>query len=337
MISTLCVIIPVFNDWPSLSILLDRLNEAAGVLKTKLFVTVVDDGSTDPMTGIAETCSRLNSLIGVEVIHLALNVGHQRAIAIGLCVAVEDHNLDCVLVMDGDGEDPPEHLALLLERAANREDFCFVAQRRKRTEKISFKLSYLLYKSAFRLLTGKTIDFGNFSLTSRGYARRLVMVSELWNNTAAAVLRSRLPFERVPLDRGHRYKGSSKMNFVSLIIHGLSGISVYAETIMVRLLILAIVLFSATVFSVALVLFLRFFFPAHATPGWATTVSFGMAIILTQVLSSTLLSILALLNSRAQVLIIPIREFRNYVGDRHLLTGHLPSDMDISKAPYFTT
>lgn len=337
MTSTLCVIIPVFNDWPSLAILLNRLNEAAAKLDTQIFVTVVDDGSTDPMTGIIEIASKLGFLMGVEVIHLALNVGHQRAIAIGLCVAVEEHNLDCVVVMDGDGEDPPDHIATLLAKAAGRQDFCFVAQRRKRTEKISFKLSYLLYKSVFRLLTGRTIDFGNFSLTSRGYARRLVMVSELWNNMAAAVLRSRLPFERVPLDRGHRYAGKSKMNFVSLIIHGLSGISVYAETIMVRLLISTMILFSVTVLSVALVLSLRFFFPAHATPGWATTVSFGMAIILTQVLSSTLLSILALLNSRAQLLIIPIREFRNYVGNRVLLTGHLPTNSDSSKFPYFTT
>ena len=77
---------------------------------------------------------------------------------------------DAVLVMDGDGEDPPEAIPALLAQAGDRKDFCIVAQRRKRTEKISFKLSYMVYKTVFRLVTGKQISFGNFSLTSISYA-----------------------------------------------------------------------------------------------------------------------------------------------------------------------
>jgi hypothetical protein len=36
------------------------------------------------------------------------------------------------------------------------------------------------------------------------------------------------------------------MNYVSLITHGLSGISVYADTIYVRLLVLSVLLFAFT-------------------------------------------------------------------------------------------
>jgi glycosyltransferase involved in cell wall biosynthesis len=324
MINNLSVVVPVFNDWTSLRVLLDRLNEIAKQPGPGIFVTVVDDGSTEPMADSIGDLSALTSLLGVEVVHLAVNVGHQRAIAIGLCVAIEDHNLDAVVVMDGDGEDPPESISTLLERVAGREDFCIVAQRRKRMEKLSFRISYLVYKGVFRLVTGKEISFGNFSLTSRGYLRRLVMISELWNNLPAAILRSRLPVDKVPIDRGSRYSGSSKMNFISLIVHGLSGISVYADTIFVRLLLLTIFLFTFTIVSIATLLFIRIFHPQYATPGWATTVSFGMIIILMQVFFTTLSAILMLLNSRVQRLVLPIQEYRYYVASKRLLAGRMP-------------
>ena len=324
MIDNVCVVVPVYNDWTSLKVLLDRLNEAAKTLRPHLFVTVVDDGSIEPMEDSIGDLSALTALQGIEVVHLAVNVGHQRAIAIGLCLAAEDHNVDAALVMDGDGEDPPESLSTLLKSAEGRKDFCIVAQRRRRTEKISFKLSYLLYKGLFRLLTGKEISFGNFSLTSRVYLRRLVMISELWNNLPAAILRSRLPVEKVPIDRGRRYAGSSKMNFVSLIVHGLSGISVYADAIFVRMLLLTIFLVSFAGVTIATVLFLRIFHPQYATPGWATTVSFGMIIILMQVFFTTISSILMLLNSRVQRLVLPILEYRPYIASRRLLVGQMP-------------
>ena len=330
MINDLCVVTPVYNDWTSLWVLLDRLNKAAEGLQTRVFVTVVDDGSTDLPEEPAEALAGLTSLIGVEIVHLALNMGHQRAIAIGLCVAAEDHDLDAILVMDGDGEDPPESIATLLEAVGDLKDFCIVAQRRKRTETLTFKVSYVIYKSLFRIVTGKQINFGNFSLTSRGYARRLVMISDLWNNLAAAILRSRIPVKRLPVDRGRRYAGNSKMNFVSLIVHGFSGISVYVETILVRLLLLTVVLGLLTFVSVVTVVLLRLIFPEHASPGWATTVSFGMIIILTQVCLTAITSLLLLLNSRSQQQIRPIKEFRSYIESCRLLVGRRPNPAGVA-------
>jgi hypothetical protein len=324
MIESLCVVVPVFDDWTSLKVLLGRLNEVAMTLATRIFVTVVDDGSIEPMEESIGDLSELTSLLGIEVLHLAVNVGHQRAIAIGLCDALEEHSMDAVLVMDGDGEDLPESIASLLDRAEGRKDFCIVAKRGKRIEKISFKLSYLLYKAVFRLLTGKEISFGSFSLTSRGYLRRLVMTSELWNNLPAAILRSRLPVVKVPVDRGRRYADNSKMNFISLIVHGLSGISVYADAIFVRMLLLTIFLVSLGAVTISTVLFLRLFHPQYATPGWATTVSFGMIIILVQVFFTTISSILMLLNNRVQRLVLPIKEYRAYIESRRIVAGRMP-------------
>jgi glycosyltransferase involved in cell wall biosynthesis len=315
------LVIPVFNDWTSFRMLLVELDKAAATLPFQIVVSAVDDGSTDdPLAGLADLPT-LPHLAGAEIVHLAANLGHQRAIAVGLCVAAHDGNLDAVLIMDADGEDPPQAIEILTRGIGDSTDFCFVAQRAKRVETRSFKLFYMLYKSFFKLVTGKSISFGNFSVLSRSYLNRLVMISDLWNNLPAAILRSRLPIKPVPIHRGPRYAGKSKMNFTSLIVHGLSGISVYADTIFVRLLMLSAALVVLSCVCVAVLLALRLFFPGYATPGWATTITFGLAIIILQVLFTALSSILMLLNNRVQRLIVPKVEYLPYVGTRRLLFG----------------
>jgi polyisoprenyl-phosphate glycosyltransferase len=316
---TLHLVVPIFNDWDSLDILLRKLDMVAAELPCRLSVQVIDDGSTVPLGADLCNPASFNNLHSIEIAHLFTNFGHQQAIAIGICIAVEEKDCDAILVMDGDGEDPPLAIGRMLMEAGDNANFCVVARRGKRTENLSFKLAYLLYKALFRLLTGRHIAFGNFCLISRSYARRLVCVADLWNSLPAAILRSRLPMKEVRVDRANRYAGISKMNLTSLVFHGLSGISDYAETIFLRFLVLTFTLFVVSGSSIALVLTLRIFYPQYTTPGWATTVSFGVSIILIQTLSITLSMILMLLHGHVQKLIIPRTDYKYYVDERQVI------------------
>jgi polyisoprenyl-phosphate glycosyltransferase len=312
------VIVPVFNDWEAFGVLLSELDHIAGKLPISLAVIAIDDGST--IEPGAFDSAQLQHLARVEIVHLHTNLGHQRAIAVGLCIAADDNDADGIVVMDGDGEDAPAAIARLLHCAADAPNFCVVAQRGRRSEGPAFRLSYIAYKTLFKLMTGCEIRFGNFCLLSAAYVRRLVSVSELWNNLPAAILRSRLPIREIPIDRAKRYAGKSKMNLTSLVVHGLSGISVYAETIFVRLLFLTLGLSLFSGVAIVTVLTLRLFYPLHATPGWATTVIFGVSMILAQTLSFTLLFVILLLNSRVQRLVIPIADYKPYVASRQLVS-----------------
>ena len=155
------IVIPVYNDWASFRLLVQELDKFAATASFRIFVTAVNDGSSESPDSVLRDISEASHLYGAEILHLSVNVGHQRAIAIGLCLASQDDSADAVLVMDADGEDPPQAISLLTQGIGAERDFCFVAQRRKRTEKLSFKLSYMVYKAAFRLVTGKKISFGN--------------------------------------------------------------------------------------------------------------------------------------------------------------------------------
>ena len=320
-IRKLKIVVPVFNDWESFGILVRNLNLIAAEFGLRLSVCAVDDGSTMPVGIDSEAMAELLHLDRVELIQLATNLGHQRAIAVGLCVAIEDGDCDAIVVMDADGEDSPAAIKQLIQAAGDGADYCVVARRGKRSEGAIFKSAYALYKLFFRLLTGREIPFGNFCLLSRSSVRRLVNIPDLWNNIPAAILRSRLPIRMVTIDRASRYTGRSKMGLTSLVVHGFSGISVYADTIFVRLFFLSSVLFSLSVVSILLVLTLRIFFPAYATPGWATTVTFGMSILLVQILSFTLSFILMLFNGRLQMPAIPLEMYSAFI--RHRWFMHL--------------
>src|SRR5262249_7603317 len=97
----------------------------------------------------------------------------------------------------------------------------------------------------------------------------LSVMPELWNHYAAAVFRSKLPLKTVPIPRGHRTSGTTQMNFVALVYHGLSAISVFGDIVGVRLLLGSLVgalLAGLAIFAIIAVRFMT----DWAIPGWAT-------------------------------------------------------------------
>ena len=233
---SLVILIPNFNDWEPLQLLLNQLDPVAGTLPWRVSVLIVDDASTLPMPP-GWPSSAPGSLSPVEILHLRANLGHQRAIALGLYHVHETRPGATVLVMDGDGEDRPSDLPTLLaeyDRAARRD--CVFAARGKRMESFTFQFFYRLYRLLHRALTGIEVRVGNFSVLPPEALARLMAVSDLWNHYAAAVLRARLPRRLVPLARGCRLAGNSQMNFTGLLVHGLSAISVFSDRVSARLL-----------------------------------------------------------------------------------------------------
>ena len=90
--------------------------------------------------------------------------------------------------MDGDGEDRPRDVARLIEEFRHQGQRTIIfAERAKRLEKIAFRFSYWLYRTAHWVLTGVRVRVGNFSIVPWQAVERLVVVSEIWNHYAAAI------------------------------------------------------------------------------------------------------------------------------------------------------
>ncbi|MGZ8551574.1 MAG: glycosyltransferase family 2 protein [Chitinophagaceae bacterium] len=308
MSKKIVILIPVYNDGESLNLLLEKLAVAIGSLPASEFsVLVVDDGSNDILP------LHRTSTLPVQVLHLHRNTGHQKAIAIGLAYIHENIEVGRVLIMDGDGEDNPADAIRLLYRSDSEPGNIIFARRTSRQEGRRFRFFYSIYKMLFRLLTGKYIAFGNFMVIPKPLLDKAVYYSEIWNHVAGGILKTGLPYTAIPADRDKRYAGVSKMNFSSLLLHGLGAIAVFVEVIATRLLIFSLLLIGISVLTILFLVSIRTF-TDWAIPGWTSTVISAMLIILLQSFLLSLFTIFLYLSSQSQRKFIPAIHYKDYTG-----------------------
>jgi hypothetical protein len=186
------------------------------------------------------------------------------------------------------------------------------ASRRKRTEGLRFRLGYWFFRLLHLLLIGRPVRVGNFSIIPPHLLARVVGVSEIWNHYAAGVHHARLPIDTIPIDRGHRLAGESKMNFVSLVTHGMSAISVYGDVVGVRLLCVAGLLTAVAVAALAAIVGVRLG-TDWAIPGWATTACGFIALMLLMLFTLSMVLVLFILQSRSLANFLPLRDWMHYV------------------------
>lgn len=281
----LIVVTPVYEDVEASSRL---FNELAAEFGNNLFVVAVDDGSVHQPV-------QIDSLVHAEVdgvvLKLRRNVGHQRAIAIGLGYVSEHmHAQQRVVVMDSDGEDLPSTIPALLAQLDAPTVDVVVAQRKSRIETLRFKAFYVVYKRFFSLMTGRAISFGNFMALKLDAVKRLVAMQELSIHVAAAVLASKLRTQICALDRGPRYAGQSKMNFVGLTLHGFKGLMVFAEDVLVRVGLACAGIAALSVLGAAAAIILKLI--GFSTPGWF---SIALGILMLMLLQTGALALMTLM------------------------------------------
>jgi hypothetical protein len=315
MAKTIAIVMPVLDDWVSFAAVVIEISERFAGSEYAFHVVAVDDGSAESLDPTSVVLPRASCIRSLEIIRLAANLGHQRAIAIGLCAIADSSEIDAAVVMDSDGQDRPVDISELLAASARHPRHVVFAGRAQRAESRVFRLWYCLYKLLFHVLTGQAIGFGNYCLMPIAAVRRLVHMAELWNHLAASVMRSRLPYMSVPTVRGSRFAGRSRMNFVALMVHGLSALSVYTDKIFVRVLLAAGLVAGLAWLGIIGVVAIRLSTDL-AIPGWATTVIGDLLIILLQILVIVIAASLTVLAGRSNRPIVPIVDCPCFVAQR---------------------
>lgn len=304
------ILLPVFDDWEALTLLLGRLPTALGSEASRSRVLIVDDGSRTPPPPSFPEAPRLG---GVEVLRLRRNLGHQRAIAVGLSYVGRTFPGSTVVVMDADGEDDPADVPRLLRQArSSRGERVVFAERRRRSESPAFRILYHAYRLVHLVLTGIPVRVGNFSAIPASQLERLLVVSELWNHYAAAVFASHVAYETIPTSRSQRLAGKSRMNLVSLVGHGLQALSVHSEIIGTRLLIAASLAFAASTggLLVGVAAVLR---SAGAMPAWLPAFLLLLVVLSAQAFLIALVAVFVTLRGRSSATFLPIRDAHWYV------------------------
>lgn len=318
VIPALVIAIPVFNDWKSLLKLLPSLDWVLANVGLNIEILVVDDASNISLSSVLPRellPEQFNSITKIDVLELRRNLGHQRAIAIALAYIEANRQCEAVLVMDGDGEDKPEDVLKLVEtyRQEGGQKVIF-ARRVKRSEGFVFRCLYYLYKNFYQLLTGQEIRIGNFSIIPYAILGRLVAVAEIWNHYAAGLQRAKVPYGEIPTNRGSRLAGKSQMSLVNLVAHGLSSISVYADVVGTRLLILTSIIFVVVAIAMIVLIAVRLVtIGVPESPGWVAYIIGLLFTALTQAIMFSIFFIFIVLSGRNNASFLPCRDYHYFI------------------------
>jgi polyisoprenyl-phosphate glycosyltransferase len=218
--SLLTIIVPIYNEEENLPELESRLRSASESMEFRDYeFLLVSDGSTDRSEGM------IRKLVGRDRrfrgIFLSRNFGHQAAVSVGLAHA----RGSVIAIIDGDLQDPPEAIPLLLKALADGADVAY-GVRNKRKENVFKRAAYFSFYRLLRALSAIEIplDSGDFSCLRRRVVDAMLELPE--RNRFVRGIRSWVGFDQVGVEyeRAARFAGAPKYTLRKLVALAYDGL-----------------------------------------------------------------------------------------------------------------
>ena len=224
-------LIPLYNDWDSLKILLKKINSE--LKKKNLFseIIVINDCSNKSEK---QDIKKLKWIKKIKIINLKENLGSQKAIFVGLKYILSNNYKGILTILDSDGEDDIKKIIQMTTNAKNKPNSIILARRSQRTEGSLLKILNQLRLFTNYLLTGNSINFGNFSSFNINILKNLLTNNNLWVAYSGGVLKNHNNFFFINAKKQLRYKGSTKVNLFFLIRHSINILSIFWKKIALR-------------------------------------------------------------------------------------------------------
>ena len=229
--SKIKILIPIYNDWESVFQLVEDIDSKIYDLNHEISVLIINDSSIEEKP---QNNFDLKKISSIKIINMKKNKGHARCNAAGLKYINDNEDFDYVIPMDGDGEDRPEELSLLIEKVKEHPNTAVTANRVKRSEGLIFKFCYLTHKYLTFIFTGQTIKYGNYTCLPKFIVKKMINEPATWSSFSGSLAKIAKDRKFIPSMRGKRYFGPSKMSFVNLLKHSLSIIAVFKATLLIR-------------------------------------------------------------------------------------------------------
>ena len=195
------ILIPLYNDWKSVSKLLREIDTQTKSWDANVSVIIINDASTEERSGLDSNYQKIKS---VKILNMIKNRVHQRCIAAGLKYIYKNEDFDRVIVMDSDGEDRPEELNDFFKKAQENPNMTITGNRFKRSEGPIFQVFYEIHKVLTLVFTGKLIKFGNFTCLPKDHIKQLIHKPYLWNSYSSSVVKTISDRTFIPSIRGFR-------------------------------------------------------------------------------------------------------------------------------------
>jgi dolichol-phosphate mannosyltransferase len=223
--TTLSIVIPVYNEEMNIGKLNARIGSVMAGMNVPYEIVYVNDGSIDDSLTILKLLAAADNHI--RYIDFSRNFGHQVAISAGMEHACGEY----IVIMDGDGQDPPELIPELYQKALT--GFEVVYAKRKRREGENF-LKKFTAKMFYRFLARITsieipVDTGDFRIIHRKIQQLLKKMPEKHKFIRGQI--SWLGFNQtfIEYDREERMGGNTKFTYRKMLRFALDGISGFSN------------------------------------------------------------------------------------------------------------
>ena len=227
------IILPTYNDWKSLSILLYQIEKNLNNTKNIYKVLIIDDNSSEKN---GYNLNKNKFFKEIKIISLKKNVGSQKAIATGLKFIsnLKNKKERNFIIMDSDGEDDPKKIKDIIKLIDKNPNIEMIAMKRTlRKESFFFSILYEIHLIVTLLITLKYIRFGNFSFLNKKVINEITKKKELWLAYSATLKKYFNSNNSISAPRRKRISGKSKMSYFGLIIHSLNIQYVFMKNILI--------------------------------------------------------------------------------------------------------
>ncbi len=261
----LSIIIPIYNEEKNIEALYNRVIAVLEEHTLNAEIIYINDGSVDGslrvLKGLANTDSR------VCFIDLSRNFGHQVAIFAGIEMA---RGKD-LIIMDGDGQDPPELIPQMLRKRSEGYDVVYAKRLKRQGESWLKKATAHVFYRTLKAITNINIplDTGDFRLISSRVQQVLVSIRE--QNKFISGQISWIGFNQtyVEYEREERLAGETNFTYKTMMKFALDGITSFS---LWPLKVATIMGFFVSIISFVLIIYTIYQKLWGTTvPGWAST------------------------------------------------------------------
>lgn len=230
------LILPVYNDWESLKLLLGKVEKILKKRDYEFQVLIVNDNSSKINK---KTLNQNKFFKSIKSINLKVNIGSQKAIATGIKYIAKNPQKfgKDFIIMDSDGEDDYTKINKILDYTKKNKKISVVTvNRSSRKDSLIFKFLYEIHLILTFFLTFKYIRYGNYSYLNYRALKFISNKKELWLAYSASIEKNFQNKKSIIAARKKRFMGRSKMNYLQLFSHSVKIHLVFINTIFINYL-----------------------------------------------------------------------------------------------------